>query len=165
MPLVRRLADAGVAVMVHLGLRPQTVGLLGGYRYQARTADQADKLVELAQRAEAHGAAAILLEAVPPEASAAVVKETDLPVIGCGAGPACHGHVVVTQDALGLTDRPPRFVPALANLAEPAVGAFAEYVRQIREREYPAKQHQYEMPVEEREEFSKRHGPRPADRA
>jgi 3-methyl-2-oxobutanoate hydroxymethyltransferase len=164
LPLVRRLADAGVAVMVHLGLRPQTVGLLGGYKYQARTADQADELVKLAQRAEAHGAAAILLEAVPPEASAAVVKETNLPVIGCGAGPACHGHVVVTQDALGLTDRPPRFVPALANLAEPAVGAFVEYIRQIREQEYPARQHQYEMPAEEREEFLRRHGLRLADR-
>jgi 3-methyl-2-oxobutanoate hydroxymethyltransferase len=162
--LVRRLADAGVAVMVHLGLRPQTVGLLGGYRYQARTADQADELVKIAQRAEASGAAAILLEAVPPEPAAAVVRETTLPVIGCGAGPACHGQVVVTQDALGLTDKPPRFVPALADLAEPSIAAYMEYMRRIREQTYPAKQHQYEMPTDEREEFSRRHAMRPTDK-
>ncbi|HEX4123887.1 MAG TPA: 3-methyl-2-oxobutanoate hydroxymethyltransferase [Tepidisphaeraceae bacterium] len=165
LPLVRRLADAGVAVMVHLGLRPQTIGMLGGYRYQARTANGADELIMSAREAEDHGAAALLLEAVPPEASAAVVKETSLPVIGCGAGPACHGHVVVTQDALGLTDRPPRFVPHLANLADPAITAFTEYARQVREQEYPARQHQYEMPAEEREEFFRRHGPRPSERA
>jgi 3-methyl-2-oxobutanoate hydroxymethyltransferase len=165
LPLVRRLADAGIAVMVHLGLRPQTIGMLGGYRFQARTADEADRLVKLAQQAEAHGAAALLLEAVPPEPAAAVVKETHLPVIGCGAGPACHGHVVVTQDALGLTDRPPRFVPALANFADPAIGAYTEYIRLVREQEYPARQHQYEMPADQREEFFRRHGSRPPERA
>jgi 3-methyl-2-oxobutanoate hydroxymethyltransferase len=160
LPLVRRLADAGVAVMVHLGLRPQSVGVLGGYRFQARTADEADELVNLARQAEAHGAAALLLEAVPPEPAAAVVHATGLPVIGCGAGPACHGHVFVTPDALGLTDQPPRFAPALADLAEPAVRALAEYVRQVGDREYPAKQHNYEMPAPQREEFLRRHGSR-----
>src|SRR5687768_11342853 len=92
--LIRQLADAGVAVMAHLGLKPQSVGILGGYKIAGRTADDARKIVELAVAMQEAGAASILLEGVPPEVSEAVVKATQVPVIGCGAGPACHGHVV-----------------------------------------------------------------------
>ena len=101
--LVRELADAGVAVMAHMGLRPQTVGLLGGYKSQGRTADSAEAIVDLAMKMEQAGAAAILVEAVPPELSQRLVEQIDLPVIGCGAGPACDAHVIVTQDGLGMT--------------------------------------------------------------
>src|SRR5215211_6534498 len=83
---IRELADAGVAIMAHLGLRPQAVGVLGGYRAQGRTAHDAEQIVDLATRMQESGAAAILLEAVPAEVSAAVVEATAIPVIGCGAG-------------------------------------------------------------------------------
>jgi len=97
-----------------------------------------------------------LLEAVTPEVSEAVVKQTNVPVIGCGAGPACHGSVVVTQDLLGLTDHPPRFAPVLGDLGPPMKKAFAEYVRQIAKGEYPAPEHVYAMPPDEAAKFLRR---------
>jgi 3-methyl-2-oxobutanoate hydroxymethyltransferase len=151
--LVRRLADAGVAVMAHIGLRPQTVGLVGGYRFQGRTADEARQIVSLATKMRDAGAAALLLEAVPPEIGKAVVDATDVPVIGCGGGAACHGHVVVTHDAVGLSPQAPRFVPELGNVAEPLKRAFADYVRLISSGTYPTPQQQYELPVEEKAKF------------
>jgi 3-methyl-2-oxobutanoate hydroxymethyltransferase len=152
-PLVKALVDAGVAVMAHIGLRPQSVGLLGGYRAQGRNADDARSIVDLAVQMQRCGVAAILLEAVPPEVGEAVVNATDLPVIGCGAGPHCHGHVIVTHDALGLTTSPPRFVPKLADLATPTVAAYAEYVRQVNDAIYPGPEHEYEMDGEQRVRF------------
>lgn len=161
--LVRKLADAGVAVMAHLGLRPQAVGLLGGYRAQGRSAEDARRIVMLCRQMEQAGAAALLLEAVPAEVAEAAVEATSIPVIGCGAGPNCHGSVFVTQDALGLTPHPPRFAPNLADLATPAIAAYAEYVRQVTSREYPAGDHQYQMPADERAKFlHKTSSPAPA---
>ena len=155
LPLVRALADAGVAIMAHLGLRPQTVGVLGGYKYQGRTAAEARRIVELACRMEQAGAAALLLEAVPPEVSEAVVKATGIPVIGCGAGPACHGWVFVTHDALGLSGTRPKFVPGLADIASPLRDAFARYVADVNSGAYPAPEHSYVMPAAEAEKMKK----------
>lgn len=151
--LVRELSSAGVAVMAHLGLRPQSVGVLGGYRTQGRTAFEANQIVALSLQMQRAGAASILLEAVPAEVGKAVVEATNIPVIGCGAGANCHGHVFVTHDAVGLTPARPRFVPQLADLATPAVRAYSEYVRQVESGEYPAPQNQYSMPAEELAKF------------
>ena len=151
--LVRELADAGVAIMAHLGLRPQAVGLLGGYRTQGRSAEDAREIVALSVEMQQAGAAALLLEAVPSEVASAVVEATTIPVIGCGAGPDCHGSVFVTHDALGLTPRPPRFAPQLADLASPTIAAYAEYVRLVSSGEYPSPEHQYAMPADERARF------------
>jgi 3-methyl-2-oxobutanoate hydroxymethyltransferase len=145
LPLVRALADAGVAVMAHMGLKPQSIGLLGAYRAQGRTTESAQRIVDLAGEMERAGAAVILLEAVPADVGEAVVAATEVPVLGCGAGPACHGHVIVTHDAVGLTPTPPRFAPKLADLATPAVAAYAEYVRQVTGGMYPGPQHEYRM--------------------
>jgi 3-methyl-2-oxobutanoate hydroxymethyltransferase len=154
--LVKTLADAGVAVMAHLGLRPQSVGILGGYKFQWRTAVEADNLVSLAQLMQKSGAAALLLEAVPPDVSARVVEQTALPVIGCGAGPACHGCVVVTHDSLGLTPHRPRFAPLIADFSEPLKDAFTRYVNDVRSGKYPAAEHQYEMPADEKAKFTQK---------
>ena len=153
--LVEALADAGVAVIAHLGLKPQSVGLLGGYRFQGRTAREANEILASALRMEDAGAAAILLEAVPPEIAMAVVEQTDVPIIGCGAGPACHASVIVTQDGLGLTPHRPRFVPTLTELAMPLKDAFATYVRNVSKGSYPAPEHDYVMPPAERASFVK----------
>jgi len=152
--LVKRLSDAGVAVIAHLGLRPQTIGLLGNYRYQGRTAQQAESIVSTAVTMEKAGAAGLLIEAVPAEVGAAVVAATKIPVIGCGAGPACHSSVVVTHDALGLSGHRPRFVPLVSDLSGSVRNAFEEYVRRVSTGEYPAAEHQYEMPVDEAKKFA-----------
>jgi len=152
-PLVRRVADAGVAVVAHMGLRPQAVGLLGGYRFQGRTADEARELVASSLHFQEQGAAVILLEAVPPEVAKAVVDATSIPVIGCGAGPSCHASVIVTQDAIGLSVRRPRFVPELGDIAGRMREAFEGYVSAVRRGVYPAAGHNYEMPAEQREAF------------
>jgi 3-methyl-2-oxobutanoate hydroxymethyltransferase len=154
--LVNKLADAGVAVMAHLGLRPQSVGLLGGYRSQGRTAVSAETIVESAVAMQDAGASALLLEAVPPEVTAAVVNATTVPVIGCGAGPACHGFVVVSHDVLGLTTSRPKFAPLLQDLTVPMKAAFSEYVKQISNGHYPAAEHLYQMPIEEKQRFLKK---------
>ena len=140
--------------MAHLGLRPQTVGLLGGYKFQGRTADEARQIVALALQMQSAGAAALLLEAVPDEVALAVVEATGIPIIGCGAGSHCHGYVFVTHDALGLTQSPPRFAPRLGDLAAPALAAFGEYVRQVGSGQYPAAAHGYEMPADEKSKFA-----------
>lgn len=146
--LVQALAGNGIAVMAHLGLRPQSVGLIGGYRVQAQTPAQAKALVDLALRMEQAGAAAILLEAVPPQAAADVVEAVSVPVIGCGAGNACHGSVIVTHDALNLTPRPPKFAPRLAELDQAMMQAFARYVEQVGSGVYPGPEHGYEFKAE-----------------
>jgi len=150
---IRELADAGVAIMAHLGLRPQAVGVLGGYRAQGRTAVEAGRIVDLARQMEHAGAASILLEAVPAEVAQAVVDATTLPVIGCGAGPACHGHVVVTHDTVRLTPRPPKFAPQLGDVATPMRESFGEYVRRVQDGTYPGPEHAYPMSDAEREKF------------
>jgi 3-methyl-2-oxobutanoate hydroxymethyltransferase len=148
-PLVRALSAAGVAVVCHLGLRPQSVNVLGGYRFQGKTALEAQKIVALSLLMEQSGAAAILLEAVPPEVANAVIEVCSVPVIGCGAGPACHASVIVTHDALALTKNQPRFVPTLADIATPLREAFARYVSDLTSGKYPGPQHNYSMPAEE----------------
>jgi 3-methyl-2-oxobutanoate hydroxymethyltransferase len=155
---ITELADAGVAVFAHLGLRPQSVGILGGYRFQGRTAAEAEAIVALAERMVAAGAAGLLLEAVPPPVSEAVVKTVAVPVIGCGAGPACCAHVVVSHDILGLNERPPRFAPPMGDARGPLVACFEQYVSAIVQGRYPAPEHVYEMPAGQREDFAVRRG-------
>jgi 3-methyl-2-oxobutanoate hydroxymethyltransferase len=150
--LVRALSAAGVAVVAHLGLRPQAVGLMGGYKFQGRTVDEANHIVKQAGAFAHAGAAAVLLEAVPAEVGKKVVDEVDVPVIGCGAGPACHAHVVVLQDLLRQTPRQPKFVPHVdlsADLTETA----ARYVRMIDSGAYPVAEHCYAMPDDQRRLF------------
>jgi 3-methyl-2-oxobutanoate hydroxymethyltransferase len=151
--LVRHLTDNGVAVMAHLGLRPQSVNVLGGYKYQGRTADEARAIVALALQMEQAGAAALLLEAIPPEVSARIVQRTAIPIIGCGAGPACHGSVFVIHDAIGLSQHRPRFAPTLGDVGAVMKECFASYVQRVSSGQYPAAEHQYEMAPDERARF------------
>lgn len=151
--LVQRLADSGVAVFAHLGLMPQSVGLLGGYKAQGRTALGAYEIADLAGDLVNAGAAGLLLEAVPPEVSELITLQLDVPVIGCGAGPACHAHVVVLHDLLGLTPTSPKFAPRLVDASKPIVEAATRYAREIAGGKYPTKQHCYAMPADEAKAF------------
>lgn len=151
-PTIEAVAAAGVPVIAHLGLRPQHVAAPDGFKAQARDERSICTLVAQARRVVEAGAIMVLLEAVPNEASAAVVAAVPVPIIGCGAGPACDGHVVVTQDMLGWrTMKPPRFVPVLAQVGQVAEDAMRRYVQDIESGAYPAPQHVYPMrsaPVE-----------------
>ena len=127
--LVGRMSRAGVPVVAHLGSRPQHVRREGGYHAAGRTASEAATIVDDARRMEQNGAVMILLEAVPAQVGQAVVDAVSIPVIGCGAGPACHGHVVVLHDLLGMSDWHPPFIApqaALGPAIEQAARSWAE---------------------------------------
>ncbi len=144
--LVARLTAAGCDTIAHLGLRPQQITAPDGYRAQARDTDTINALVADARRMVAAGAVMILVEAVPNEAAQALVAAVDVPVIGCGAGPACDGHILVTEDMLGWSHTPPpRFVPVQAQLGPLAEAAMRRYVEDIAVGRYPGPEHVYKL--------------------
>lgn len=137
--LVRRLVRSGVPVMGHLGLTPQSVHQLGGYRVQGRTEEAARLIVEDARILEQAGAYSIVLECVPERVAREVTKALSIPTIGIGAGPHCDGQILVLQDLLGLNDEfKPRFVRRFANLAEETVSALSTYVDEVRSESFPS---------------------------
>jgi 3-methyl-2-oxobutanoate hydroxymethyltransferase len=151
---VRAIADAGIPVMGHIGLTPQSATALGGFKAQGRSAEKARQLVADALALQAAGCFAIVLEAVPSEVAARVTSALDVPTIGIGAGVDCDGQVLVWHDMLGLYDgRAPRFVKRYADLASTITSALAEYADDVRGRRFPAEQHTYSIPAEELELF------------
>lgn len=151
---VRQMSAATIPVMVHMGLRPQAVHQFGGYRAQGRDAKSAQRLIEDAKILEQAGACALLLEAVPPEPAKMVAESTRLPVIGCGAGPYCDGHVIVFHDMVGLTDTTlPRFVKRYADARDYLKRAVDGYVADIASGQYPATEHCYQMEAGEVEKL------------
>ncbi|HVS70206.1 MAG TPA: 3-methyl-2-oxobutanoate hydroxymethyltransferase [Phycisphaerae bacterium] len=143
--IVAGLAAAGVVVCAHVGLLPQRAALQGGFKAQGRTAEEAARLVGDAVALADAGAQLLLIEAVPNEVTAEVQKRTSVPVLGCGAGPAADGHVVVTHDLLGFNAHPPRFAEAMGDAPAVIAAAAAGYRAAVRERRYPAPRHQYHM--------------------
>jgi 3-methyl-2-oxobutanoate hydroxymethyltransferase len=151
---VRAIAAAGIPVMGHIGLTPQTAVALGGLKAQGRTADKARHLLEEARALEAAGCFAIVLEAVPSPVAARITAELSIPTIGIGAGVDCDGQVLVWHDLLGLYDgHAPRFVKQYAHLAEEIERAVALYVADVRDRRFPEERHTYSMPEEELARF------------
>jgi len=149
---VRAMTAATIPVMAHLGLRPQSVHQFGGYRSQARDALSTHQLAKDAKILEEAGACLLLLEAVPPEPAKLIAESTALPVIGCGAGPDCDGHVLVLHDVLGLTPDPlPRFVKRYADLRSIVRDAVGRYIADVNGRKYPDASHFYQMEAGEAE--------------
>ena len=147
---VRALVGAGIPVMGHIGLTPQSATMLGGFKAQGRTAARAVQLYEDALSLEEAGCFAIVLEAVPEPVAAQITASLTVPTIGIGAGPACDGQVLVWHDLLGLYEgRPPRFVRQYADLAAQILRAVSAYVADVRERRFPEEQHTYSMPEDE----------------
>ncbi len=147
---VRAIVGAGIAVMGHIGLTPQSATMLGGFKAQGRTAEKALRLLEDAHTLEAAGCFSLVLEAVPAPVSARITAELAIPTIGIGAGADCDGQVLVWHDLLGLYEgRTPRFVKRYADTAEVIRTALSEYVADVREHRFPEDQHTYSMPDEE----------------
>lgn len=141
--LVEKLARAGVPVIAHIGSRPQQAKLRGGYGAVGKTAAETQQYVADAAALQEAGAVMLLIEAVPAELSQRIVEKTSIPVIGCGAGPACHGQIVVTQDILGLTDWQPAFAKPIINLGEPLLAAARQWVAMVRDSKLG--EHPYKM--------------------
>ena len=147
---VQAIVGAGVPVMGHVGLTPQSATMLGGFKAQGRTAEKAERLYEDALALEAAGCFAIVLEAVPAPVAARVTEALEVPTIGIGAGADCDGQVLVWHDLLGLyAGKAPRFVKRYADLAGEAKRALETYVDDVREGRFPEEQHTYAIPEEE----------------
>jgi 3-methyl-2-oxobutanoate hydroxymethyltransferase len=147
---VRAIVGAGIPVMGHLGLTPQSVHQLGGFRAQGKNAVAAKRLLEDAQILEEAGAFSLVLESVPARLAEFISKKISIPTIGIGAGLGCDGQVLVTHDLLGLFDRfTPKFVKKYANFHAEMQKAFADYIEDVETRRFPASEHTVEMAVEE----------------
>ncbi len=132
---VRAMTRAGIPVCAHVGTRPQTSAVTSGPRATGRTRAEARRVVDDAKALEDAGAVLLLIEAVPDEVTEAVMAETKVPLIGIGAGTACHGQILVVNDLVGLTDRPPRFADPVADLGPRLQAAGAEWVRRVANRQ------------------------------
>ena len=151
---VQALVGGGIPVMGHLGLTPQSATMLGGFKAQGRTAEQALRLYDDALALEAAGCFAIVLEAVPSPIAARITEALTVPTIGIGAGASCDGQVLVWHDLLGLYEgHAPRFVKQYADLAAAITQAVGTYVEEVRERRFPEEQHTYAMPEDELARF------------
>ncbi len=146
----RAIVGAGIPVMAHIGLTPQSATALGGFKAQGRTAEQARRLVDEALALEQAGCFSLVLEAVPAPVAARITELLSIPTIGIGAGVGCDGQVLVWHDLLGLYDgHSPRFVKRYADLATEIQRALVAYAADVREHRFPAEQHTYAMPEDE----------------
>ena len=150
----KAIVDAGIPVMGHVGLTPQTATVLGGFKAQGRTADRAQQLIDDAVALQNAGCFAIVLEAVPAAVAEAATRALAVPTIGIGAGGATDGQVLVWHDMLGYYDgHAPRFVKRYAELGEAIVDALGRYADEVRTGAFPEEQHTYAMPAAEAEAF------------
>jgi 3-methyl-2-oxobutanoate hydroxymethyltransferase len=144
------IAAAGIPVMGHVGLTPQTATSLGGYRSQGRTAERAVEVANDALALQQAGCFALVFEAIPSALTELIMPRIEIPVIGIGAGPDTDGQVLVFHDLLGIYDgHTPRFVKRYANIREQMVSAAGEYTKDVRERRYPEPEHGYTMAPDE----------------
>jgi 3-methyl-2-oxobutanoate hydroxymethyltransferase len=148
--IARAVVDSGIPVMGHIGLTPQSIFEVGGYRVQGRTAKQTKEMVKQAQALEGAGAFSIVLELVPSETARLITETIGIPTIGIGAGPHCDGQVLVLHDMLGLfQDFKPKFVKRYANIREVIQNAVNEFSSDVREGKFPDSEYSFEMTEEE----------------
>ncbi|HUR78877.1 MAG TPA: 3-methyl-2-oxobutanoate hydroxymethyltransferase [Acidimicrobiales bacterium] len=153
-PVIEAIVDAEIPVMGHLGLTPQSVNALGGFKVQGRTAEAARLLIADAEKLVAAGVFAIVLECVPDDVARLVTEAVPVPTIGIGAGNACDGQVLVMHDLLGLEDRvTPRFVRRYAEVRADAIEAVKQYASDVRARTFPGPDEGYRLPGDAAEEL------------
>ena len=143
-PQIRAIVNAGIPVMAHLGLTPQSIHAFGGFKVQGKTEAAAKKLLEDAHKVQEAGAFALTLEAVPSNLAAMVTEQLDIPTIGIGAGNGCDGQILVYQDMLGMfSDFTPKFVKRYANVGEVMKDAFRGYINEVESGAFPSKENEY----------------------
>ncbi|MDK2881891.1 MAG: 3-methyl-2-oxobutanoate hydroxymethyltransferase [Bacillota bacterium] len=144
--VVAALTKATIPVMGHIGLTPQSIAMLGGFKSQGRSLAAAEALIEDAKALEEAGAVALLLEAVPPEVGKIITSRANIPVIGIGAGPYCHGQCLIVHDMLGFFEAfTPKFVKKYADLNSIIVKALEEYISDVKGGTFPGPEHCYKM--------------------
>jgi len=146
---VKAIVKAGIPLMGHIGLTPQTASQLGGYRVQGRDADSARRLLQSARDLEAAGVFAIVLECIPAQLSEAITRMVSIPTIGIGAGKHCDGQVLVTHDMVGMFDKfNPSLVKQFAKLAPQIKDAVADYNKEVKNGSFPAEEHSFNMQLD-----------------
>ncbi len=151
---IKAIVDAGISVMGHLGLTPQSATQLGGYRIQGKTAKDALRLYEDALLLERSGCFSLVFEAVPEPVAREISKKLTIPTIGIGAGPGCDGQVLVFHDILGLSgDFAPQFIKKYADLSEPIVSALKKFCEEVEGGQFPGPEHSFKMDATELEQF------------
>ncbi len=151
---IKAIADAGILVMGHIGLTPQSSGQLGGFKAQGRDPESARELILDARAIEEAGAFALLLEAVPPELTAFITRDLAMPVYSIGAGSPCDGQLLICGDMLGMFQAfTPKFVKKYGNIAEVATNAFSEYIGDVKAGKFPTDDHCYHILQDRADEY------------
>ena len=144
--VIKAISNAGIAVMAHIGIRPQSITRTGRFKAEATTAEMAAELVSLAEQMIDNGADMLLIEGTAAEVTQIITERSQVPVIGCGAGPACDGQILSAPDILGLTQGPlPKFAKSYGALAQATIEAFSTYCKEVQDNHYPDKDHSYHM--------------------
>ncbi len=146
---IKKMVDAGIPVMGHLGLTPQRILQFGGFQPRGKKADEAKKILEDAKRLEDLGIFCLILESVPKQIGNRITEELDIPTIGIGAGPHCDGQVLVFHDLLGLSDFTPSFVKEYADLKSSIKEAIGDFKKEVKSGDFPTSKHSYGMEKEE----------------
>lgn len=154
--VIKAVSNAGMAVMAHIGIRPQSISKIGKFKAEATTAEMAVELISLAEQMVYAGASSLLIEGTAAEVAEIITKRSEVPVIGCGSGPGCDGQILIAPDILGLTQEPrPKFAKSYDNLAENIIKAFSSYSKDIQAGRFPDKEHSYHMKPGELERLDK----------
>ena len=154
--VVKAVSEAGMAVMAHIGIRPQSISKIGRFKAEATTAEMAAELVSLADQMVNSGASSLLIEGTAAEVAEIITQRCEVPVIGCGSGPGCDGQILIAPDILGLTQGPgPKFAKRYGNLADGIIEAFSDYCKEVGACQFPDTEHSYHMKSGELERLQK----------
>ena len=154
--VIKAVSDAGIAVMAHIGIRPQSISKIGRFKAEATTAEMAAELISLAEQMVNNGASSLLIEGTAAEVAGIITKRFEVPVISCGSGPDCDGQILIAPDILGLTQGPnPKFAKSYDNLAERTIKAFSAYADEVEKGCFRDTGHSYHMKSGEFERLQK----------
>ena len=154
--VIKAISDTGIAVMAHIGIRPQSISKIGRFKAEATTAEMAAELISLADQMVNNGASSLLIEGTAAEVAEILTKRYEVPVISCGSGPNCDGQILIAPDILGLTQgKYPKFAKSYGNLAESTIKAFNTYTDEVITSQFPDDKHSYHMKSGELEKLQK----------